>query len=230
VKKRQRNASFAPDIPKLCAIEEMRAIVDVGECAHAVGHALAQIDADANAALAACSGGHAHAGVAHYCSGGVVMDRGSAFFADGPKRVCAGVPRAARAACYYYGLRNVALHARNATGEVARAVGYACPPAGAPGRRACVFGAGSAFTKNHMTSARCVEGARYCESLEVAARPACVDGLMFRSGKFGSEDMRREGCAAFRDPELAGFCRDVAGAGMYSLRKDALLRQYGDWD
>ena len=84
----------------------------------------------------------------------------------------------------------------------------------------------SAFLKNHMSVTNAEAGARFCEGLDEASRPACVDGLMFRTGKFGTADLRRRACAAFRDKDLAKLCRDVAAAGMYSLRKNALVASY----
>ena len=56
---------------------------------------------------------------------------------------------------------------------------------------------------------------------------ACVDGLMFRTAKFGSEALRRGACAALRG-DAAALCRDVAAAGMYSLRKGALVGSYAE--
>ena len=78
-----------------------------------------------------------------------------------------------------------------------------------------------------MTGDLGARGAKSCERhVPAADRPHCVDGLMFRTAKYGTPAMVAATCAAFKDADLRALCADVADAGMYTLRKDALMRDY----
>ena len=223
VARRRRDARYSLDIPRLCARPAMAAVLGVGECAHAAGHALAQIGVGDDEALAHCDGASdANPSLAHYCAGGVVMERGPRFFGKvPPEEKCPTVAPGARAACFYFGLRN------SATGGDLAPVAARCPAAPASVRRACVYGAASSASKNrmHMVDGG-VAGARACEALDAPVRPACVDGLMFRTGKYGVAGFAAAACGAFRDADLRRLCGDVGAAGMYTLRKDALVASY----
>jgi len=219
---KRRDPTYRPDIEALCRRDAMRAVVDKGECAHAVGHALALLQPEADA-LEGCAASPDYS-VAQYCAGGVVMERGGAFFGQdrNVRSKCENVPPKTRAACYYFGLRSKASGARNRTLAVDETVRAVCTSGVT--RKACVYGAATAFLKNKMHTAEGVQGARFCETMG-EARWACLDGLMFRSAKFGSEALRRGACAVLRG-DAAALCQAVAAAGMYSLRKGALVASY----
>ncbi|KAK7248186.1 hypothetical protein SO694_00081053 [Aureococcus anophagefferens] len=218
------------DIPQTCARASMRRILPFGECAHAAGHALA-LTLSEGAAFAACEAQRRDPSVAHYCAGGVIMELGDGFF-GGARAVgdrCGGLPASARASCFYYGLRKEALRDR----DLAKVLRRRCPapPAGGDrgAYRSCVYGAASGLVKDGMTGDLGARGAKSCERhVPAADRPHCVDGLMFRTAKYGKAGMVAATCAAFADADLAALCRDVADAGMYTRRKDALMRDYMD--
>ena len=140
------------------------------------------------------------------------METASTFF--GRKRdvraKCERVPPKTRAACYYFGLRSRASGARNRTAAVEETVKDVCTSKKT--YKACVYGAATAFLKNKMHTDVGAQGARFCATLGDATW-ACIDGLMFRTAKFGSEALRRGACAALRG-DAAALCRDVAAAGM----------------
>ena len=213
-----------PDIADLCARPAMTRVVGAGECAHAVGHALALLQSEEDA-LRGCAAAPDYS-VAHYCAGGVVMETASTFFGRerDVRAKCESVPPKTRAACYYFGLRSRASGARNRTAAVEETMKNVCTSKKT--YKACVYGAATAFLKNKMHTDVGAQGARFCATLGDATW-ACIDGLMFRTAKFGSEALRRGACAALRG-DAAALCRDVAAAGMYSLRKGALVGSYAE--
>ena len=219
-------------VAALCKRDAMRAIMGFGECSHAAGHALAQAEAGRwDNALQACEAQSETPSVAHYCAGGVIMEEGSKLFraADrGVARLCERLPASARASCFYYGLRHAAVRSRNLTAVLD--ANCPDPPATDRGRgvfRACLYGAASGLVKDGMSAQNGQGGARACEALpDPRDRPHCVDGLMFRTAKYGTPAMVAATCAAFKDADLRALCADVADAGMYTLRKDALMRDY----
>lgn len=194
----------------------------IGECAHALGHALVVSSGNPYDALEFCDSAfqsvNHNRSLAHYCATGVVMQSGSRI-TEGrhPLHDCAKLPATAHAACYYYNLRSN--WKRNPPIHVI------CRHIASP--ESCAFGAAAAatfFSSNRVRAG--LSAVSMCESFGDRRKRACIDGLVFRASKYFADIEVDRICGAFRDAADSRFCFNVSRAGMYSMGKERLIATY----
>mmetsp|Transcript_17688 Transcript_17688/g.62891 ORF Transcript_17688/g.62891 Transcript_17688/m.62891 type:complete len:442 (-) Transcript_17688:32-1357(-) len=169
----------------LAANERMGNLTTLGETAHSFGHTLVLAGLSKSEALAFCAEGLGDgAALAHYCSGGVYMQTGSA---TAPKQLpdrvvaCAKAPPSARPSCFYYGLRRSWRACACCTKELPQ-----CPSAHC-GKASCKITAAE-----DASGGAAVSGALLglCADLRGGVRQSCLYGVA-SAATFGSDAYRR---------------------------------------
>jgi len=206
-----------------CYEGEMAELHKVGNCAHAIGHALMiRNDHEIGPSLEACTG-FARQGLDYYCATGVYMEyqglmrekkaRGEAEPRPSVHFPC-DVHTRFSPACYRYNL--VDLHF--AVGAAESKVVAECLALPQPRRRGCFHGVGAIYS--HRIAKRPAMIRELCLAGGPEDRILCVEGAVEKLGDF-DEALALEVCAEL-EGELVDVCRAAAREKMYRLDKPSM--------